>query len=81
MMEKIYYPFATLLLSIADADMSYTGFNPCAVVGFTVNNPQSVTPMKFANWSTPEVLPSVNWESPESASITEHFTVTLTADP
>ena len=81
MMEKIYYPFATALLSIADADIVATEPKPWPVVGLTVCNAQSVTPMKFANWSTPEVLPSVNWESPESASITEHLTVTFTPVP
>ena len=62
MSEKIYYD--VVLDSIALADMSTTEPRPCAVVGFTVNNPQSVVPMKLANWSTLEVLPSVNSESP-----------------
>ena len=79
MSEKIYYD--VVLDSIALADIVATEPKPWAVVGFTVCNAQSVTPRKLANWSTPDVLPLVNWESPESASITEHLTVTLTADP
>ncbi len=58
MSEKIYYD--VVLDSIALADMSTTEPKPWAVVGFTVCNAQSVTPLKLANWSTPEVLPSVN---------------------
>ena len=79
MSEKIYYD--VVLVSIALADMPTTEPKPWAVVGLTVCNAQSVTPRKLANWSTPEVLPLVNSESPVSASITEHLTVTFTADP
>ena len=79
MSEKIYYD--VVLDSMALSDMPTTEPSPSSVFGFTVCSAKSVTPMKLANWSTPDVLPLVNWESPESASITEHLIVTFTADP